>query len=79
MKETKRKHDQHAKQKYQNTFEQAPQKKEVHIKTPQRAYLARDEEESGDVVSGEGGVEAPAHLAGHVLSDIFAQQRLNVL
>lgn len=51
----------------------------MHIKNPERAYLARDEEESGDVVSGEGGVEAPAHLAGHVLSDIFAQQRLNVL
>lgn len=45
----------------------------------QLTHLAGDEEESGHVVPREVGLEAAAHLARHVLADVLAQQRLNVL
>lgn len=48
-------------------------------KEEEETNLARDEEKSGHVVSGERGVEASAHLACHVLSDILAEQRFDVL
>lgn len=43
------------------------------------SYLAGDKEEARDVVPREVRLEAAAHLARHVLADILAQQRLDVL
>lgn len=44
-----------------------------------RAHLAVDEEQPGNGVPGQGCVGAATHLAGHVLHDVLAQQRLDVL